>query len=70
MKVDQSRGRAAGRGAYLCGDAACWRRALAGDAVARALKTTLTDEDRAALRAYADRLGTAAVGAAGEGNRP
>ena len=69
VKVDESTGRAAGRGAYLCPDAACWSRALAGHAVSRALKAPLTDEDRTALSAYADRLGTAAVGAAGEGNR-
>lgn len=70
MRIDESPGRAAGRGAYLCADAACWRRALASHAVARALKASLTDEDQAALSAYADRLGTAAANAAGEGDRP
>ena len=70
VKVDEPPGHAAGRGAYLCPEAACWRRALAGQTVGRALRASLTDEDRAALSAYADGLGTAAVGATGEGNRP
>lgn len=70
VKVDESPARAAGRGAYLCPDPACWRRALASHAVARTLKTSLTDEDRAALSAYADRLAPTAAVPAGEGNRP
>ncbi|MCC6703262.1 MAG: YlxR family protein [Thermomicrobiales bacterium] len=31
-------GKMNGRGAYLCDDPACWRRALSGEALARALK--------------------------------
>ncbi len=42
--------KANGRGAYLCNDPACWQRALDHGALARALKTTLTPEERTALR--------------------
>mgnify|MGYP001225615206 CR=1 FL=1 len=44
-------GKRNGRGAYLCDQMTCWDRALAGDALERALRTTLTDEDRARIRA-------------------
>jgi len=44
-------GKRAGRGAYLCDQVRCWERAIAGDVLERALRTTLTDEDRARLRA-------------------
>lgn len=44
-------GKRSGRGAYLCDQAVCWDRALAGDALERALRTTLTDDDRARIRA-------------------
>ena len=44
-------GKRSGRGAYLCDQAVCWDLALAGDALDRALRTTLTDEDRARIRA-------------------
>lgn len=44
-------GKRSGRGAYLCDQAACWDRALAGEALAQALRTALTDDDRARIRA-------------------
>ncbi len=47
--VDLS-GKLNGRGAYLCDQDACWQRALDGDALGRALRTTLTDADRDRLR--------------------
>jgi len=50
--VDPS-GRLPGRGAYLCGTAACWERALKRKSLEHALMTGLTTEDRAALAAYA-----------------
>ncbi|MEE8421209.1 MAG: YlxR family protein [Dehalococcoidia bacterium] len=52
IRVDQ-RGREPGRGAYLCADRECWDRALAGDALANALRTA-PGTDLGALRRYAD----------------
>jgi predicted RNA-binding protein YlxR (DUF448 family) len=42
-------GRAAGRGAYVCRDAACLDRALSTGALGRALATRLPDEVRITL---------------------
>lgn len=42
-------GKMNGRGAYLCDKASCWQRALTSDVLARALRTTLTEHDRAVL---------------------
>lgn len=50
VQVDPT-GKRSGRGAYLCDQAACWDRALSGDALERALRTTLTDEERERIRA-------------------
>lgn len=47
--VDPS-GKANGRGAYLCSNRVCWQRALSGDVLAKALRTTLSDADRERLR--------------------
>ncbi|MCB0135410.1 MAG: YlxR family protein [Caldilineaceae bacterium] len=49
-------GKLAGRGAYLCADQACWTKALKIGALNRALKTTLTEDEVAALRVYASSL--------------
>jgi predicted RNA-binding protein YlxR (DUF448 family) len=47
-------GRLPGRGAYLCSRQSCWQRALSrGDVLARALRTTVSAEDREALLAQA-----------------
>lgn len=51
-------GKAAGRGAYLCREAACWTAALRRGALSRALKTPVGAEDCAALEAYRDSLVT------------
>jgi uncharacterized protein len=45
-------GKVAGRGAYLCTRSACWAMAFERGALARALRTTLVPEDRAALEHY------------------
>ncbi len=37
-------GKKNGRGAYLCDDPACWRRALSSDTLSRALKIDLPEE--------------------------
>jgi len=42
-------GKMNGRGAYLCDKASCWQRALTSDVLARALRATLTSQDRARL---------------------
>ncbi|TAK74816.1 MAG: YlxR family protein [Dehalococcoidia bacterium] len=54
VQVDE-RGKAPGRGAYLHPSAACWQRGIAG-ALQGALRVTLTEADREALRAYAERF--------------
>lgn len=55
VQIDPS-GKLAGRGAYLCQARPCWHKAFKSSALNRALKTTLTVEELAALRAYADSL--------------
>ena len=50
VKVDLT-GKLAGRGAYLHDRRECWERALKG-ALAHALKTTLTVDDRARLEEF------------------
>jgi uncharacterized protein len=44
-------GKRSGRGAYLCDDGACWDRALDSDVLARALRTTFTEQDIDRIRA-------------------
>jgi predicted RNA-binding protein YlxR (DUF448 family) len=55
VQIDPS-GKRNGRGAYLCHRAECWQRAISGDALAKALRTTLSAEDRARLQAAALQL--------------
>jgi predicted RNA-binding protein YlxR (DUF448 family) len=50
VKVDLT-GKLAGRGAYLHNQRSCWERGLKG-ALAHALKTELTEEDRKTLSAF------------------
>jgi hypothetical protein len=52
VQIDR-KGKRSGRGAYLCYNRACWENALAGNQLDRALKTTLTEEERARLAAEA-----------------
>lgn len=51
VQVDPT-GKVAGRGAYLHNQRSCWERGLKG-ALAQALKTELTAEDRERLLAFA-----------------
>jgi predicted RNA-binding protein YlxR (DUF448 family) len=53
VEVDPS-GKAPGRGAYLHDRRACWTRALTSGALDHALKATLTEADRARLRAHGE----------------
>ncbi len=45
-------GKQAGRGAYVCDQAKCWQRVAESDVLAKALRTTLTTEDRDRLRQF------------------
>lgn len=45
-------GKANGRGAYLHNQGSCWEQALKTGALDRALKVTISDADRATLRAH------------------
>ncbi len=54
--VVDATGKRAGRGAYLCQRPSCWQRALNGNALNRALRTTLTENELAALATYAATL--------------
>lgn len=47
--IDPS-GKREGRGAYLCEQPACWRRAAESRVLDRAFRTSLTDAERARLR--------------------
>ncbi|GAB4470081.1 MAG: YlxR family protein [Anaerolineae bacterium] len=58
VQIDPT-GKRAGRGAYLCDNPACWDRALRGDALARALRTSLSDRDRERIAAHRDTLSSA-----------
>ena len=52
-------GKKPGRGAYLCANPVCWQTGLTKGALERALKTALTERDRAALHQYAASLNSA-----------
>jgi len=47
--IDPS-GKMNGRGAYLCNNRSCWERAVKTTILDKALKATLTDEDRKRLQ--------------------
>jgi hypothetical protein len=49
-------GKLAGRGAYLCRNRSCWEQGLRSPRLGQALKTTLSVEEIAALRAFAATL--------------
>lgn len=51
VQIDPT-GKMAGRGAYLCDQASCWERATTSDVLAKALRTSLTPEDRERLRQF------------------
>jgi predicted RNA-binding protein YlxR (DUF448 family) len=44
------------RGAYLCPASTCWEKGLKGSRLERALRTSFTDENRAALLQYTSTL--------------
>jgi predicted RNA-binding protein YlxR (DUF448 family) len=55
VTVDQT-GKLSGRGTYLCRAPACWQAGLRRETLARALKSTISTEDRAALQEFAATL--------------
>jgi predicted RNA-binding protein YlxR (DUF448 family) len=60
VEADPS-GKRAGRGAYLCARLSCWQEALKKDRLARALRTTISADDRDALRRYAEQFESAPI---------
>jgi uncharacterized protein len=58
-------GRRNGRGAYLCGQAACWEKALSSGILARALNIDIDTQTLDALRRYAATLPLEIPAAAG-----
>ncbi len=54
--VIDEQGKAQGRGAYLCRNAACWDAALKRGNLNRALRTTVRPEEVEMLRAHAETL--------------
>jgi predicted RNA-binding protein YlxR (DUF448 family) len=65
MTMDET-GRLAGRGAYLCSDAACWTLAGQRGALGRALEATVPPELRELLLAGPDTMTTTTGGARGQ----
>jgi len=55
LAIDE-RGKAAGRGAYLCRCRSCFSLGLRGGRLEHALRAPVSDEEREALRAYSERL--------------
>lgn len=49
-------GRGSGRGAYICPNAECWKKALKGNRLEHRLRTHLSDANRAALLQYLSSL--------------
>lgn len=45
LQIDRT-GKQNGRGAYLCDRVTCWRKAAESDILNKALKMTLSDQDR------------------------
>ena len=51
VEIDET-GKKSGRGAYLCRQRDCWEIALKKDSLEHALKTSLTDEERATFEEF------------------
>lgn len=54
--VIDERGKAAGRGAYLCRSRSCWALAMRGGRLEHALRAPVSEQEREMLRAYGERL--------------
>lgn len=55
LTIDE-KGKAAGRGAYLCRNRVCWALALRGTSLEHALHAPVSEAEREALRRYAEGL--------------
>ena len=55
VKIDES-GKASGRGAYLCREGKCWRKALSEKRLEYALKIRLSEEERETLLEFGQAL--------------
>jgi uncharacterized protein len=55
VEVDET-ARQAGRGAYLCPEPACWEKALKGGQLEKALRGTLSREDRQRLQEQGEKM--------------
>jgi len=55
VEIDET-GKMSGRGAYLCRRQECWDMALKKNRLQHALKTSLTDEERATFEKFAHKL--------------
>ena len=55
MEIDET-GKKSGRGTYLCRRQECWEIALKKNRLEHALKTSLTEKERAALQEFAHGL--------------
>ncbi len=55
VQIDPT-GKRPGRGAYLCSNPACWQKAARSEALDRALRTTLTVEEREMIEEHGVRL--------------
>jgi len=55
VEIDET-GKRSGRGAYLCRRQECWEVALKKDRLEHALKTSLTDEEKATFEEFAHGL--------------
>ena len=55
VEVDPG-GKSAGRGTYLCPVPECWKTGLKGNRLERALRTTLTPDNREQLLSYGQNL--------------
>jgi uncharacterized protein len=58
VQIDPT-GKLAGRGAYLCSTPSCWEWAARGDALLKALKTTLSTTERDSIAAHGASLSPA-----------
>lgn len=54
-------GKRNGRGAYLCARRTCWEEALKKDRLARALRTSISAQEREGLKRYAEQFEPVAV---------
>ena len=54
--IIDEKGKAPGRGAYICRRRACWDKGLSKDVIGRALKTSISEEALIILRDYASAL--------------